>query len=161
MKQLALLGFVVIAGVGCSSDPAQVAGTYTVGVTNRDNGCNFANWTVGAMSSGVTVAITQSGSTATANVTGAIGTYFDFAFGTSMFTGPIDGDQLDLKLMGTRAQTSGNCTFTYDGEITATSSGDILTGRIDYTPATNGHTDCAAVTGCVTYQDFNGTRPPT
>jgi hypothetical protein len=161
MKQLALLGFVVIAGVGCSSDPAQVAGTYTVGVTNRDNGCNFGNWTVGAMSSGVTVAITQSGSTATANVTGAIGTYFDFAFGTSMFTGPVDDDQLDLKLMGTRAQTSGNCTFTYDGEITATANGDVLTGRIDYTPATNGHTDCAAVMGCVTYQDFNGTRPPT
>ncbi len=151
---------VLLVMVGCSSDPVPVAGTYTVNVTNRDNGCNFANWTVGGMTSAVSVAITQSGSTATADVTGAIGTYFDVAFGTSMFTGPVDGDQINLKLMGTRAQTTGNCTFTYDGEIAATSNGDILTGRINYTPATNGHSDCGTVEGCVSYQDFNGSRPP-
>ena len=145
---------------GCSTSDAQVAGTYTVNVTNRDNGCNFANWTVGNMTSGVSVAITQSGKAVTANVTGGVGVELDFAFGSSMFMGSVDGDSLDLKLMSTKAQTSGNCTFTYDGEIAASSSGDILTGRINYTPATNGHTECASIEGCITYQDFNGSRPP-
>jgi len=38
--------------------------------------------------------------------------------------------------------------------------GDTMTGRINYTPATNGNSDCAAVSGCLTYQEFNGSRPP-
>lgn len=145
---------------GCSTPDAQVAGTYTVNVTNRDNGCNFANWTVGNQTSGVSVAITQSGTSVTANVTGGVGVVLDFAFGSSMFMGSVDGDALDLKLLSNKPQTSGNCTFTYDGEIAATSSGDILTGRINYTPATNGHPECVSIEGCITYQDFNGSRPP-
>lgn len=156
MKRLVLLA--VLAS--CSSDPAQIGGTYTVGVTNRDNACNFPNWTVGAMTSGVSVDITQSGENATANVTGGTGVVLDFAFGSSAFTGTVSGDSIDLKLQGTRVQTTGNCTYTYDGEILGTATGDILTGRINYTPATNGHTDCASVDGCLTYQEFNGSRPP-
>jgi hypothetical protein len=157
------LGFVV-ALTACSSTPANVAGSYTVGVTNRTNGCNFANWTEGQMSSGIPITITQaetsSGTTASAKVTGVTGAYFDVVFGTSVFAGPVDGDHLDLKLMGTSAKTTGNCTYTYDGEILATASGDTLSGQIKYTPATNGHTDCATIEGCVTYQDFSGSRPP-
>ncbi len=161
MNQIALLGFVMAAAAACGSNaPAEVAGTFTVGVTNRTNGCHFANWTEGAMNSGILVSITQSGSTASANVTGATGTYFDVVFGTSVFAGSVDGDSLDLKLMGTNSQTTGNCTYTYDGEILATANGDTLTGKINYKPATNGHTDCVTIEGCVSYQDFTGSRPP-
>jgi len=160
MNRLVLLGFGITVAACGSDAPAGVAGTFTVGVTNRTNGCNFANWTVGTMNSGISVSITQAGSTASANITGATGTYFDVVFGTSVFAGSVDGDNLDLKLMGTHSQTSGNCTYTYDGEIVATANGDTLTGKINYTPATNGHTDCMAIEGCVTYQDFTGSRPP-
>ncbi|MEO6774367.1 MAG: hypothetical protein ABI467_15330 [Kofleriaceae bacterium] len=156
MKSLLVLGVLV----GCSNDPAPIAGDYTVGVTNRDNGCNFANWTVGNMTAGVDVKIAQSGASVTADVTGGVGAVLDVAFGASAFTGVIDGNQLDLTLEGTRVQQSGTCTYTYNGEILATANGDILTGRINYTPATNGNSDCAAVAGCLTYQEFNGSRPP-
>ncbi|CAN5627176.1 hypothetical protein BH11MYX1_BH11MYX1_16030 [soil metagenome] len=159
MNRFALLG-VLMSVPACSSDPASVAGNYTVGVTNRTNGCNFASWTEGAMNSGIPVAITQAGSTASANITGVTGGYFDLVFGTSVFTGTVDGDALDLKLMGTKPQTTGNCTYTYDGEIVGTATGDTLTGKINYTAATNNHTDCATIEGCVTYQDFSGSRPP-
>ena len=160
MKSLVVFALLATACPGCSSDPAQIAGDYTVGVTNRDNGCNFANWTAGGMTANVGVKIAQSGSSVTADVTGGVGAVLDFAFGASSFTGTIDGEDLDLKLEGTRVQQSGTCTFTYNGEILATASGDILMGRINYTPATNGNSDCAAVAGCLTYQDFNGSRPP-
>jgi hypothetical protein len=159
MKRLVLLALALGA---CGTDPVQLAGNYTVGVTNRDNGCNLANWTVGAMTSGVTVAITQNGSTATADLTGGVGALFDFAFGSSTFTGTVDGTMFTLDLQGTRPQTAGNCTYTYDGQIIGASNGDIITGRINYTAADNGHTDCTSMNihGCVTYQDYNGSRPP-
>src|SRR4051812_30719550 len=156
MKSLVVLGLLV----GCSGDPVDVEGTYTVGVTNRDNGCNFGNWTVGDMSSGITVQITQSAGAVNADVGGATGVILDLAFGSHTFSGSLDGNELDLTLPGTRAQTSGNCTYTYDGEILATTNGDLLTGRINYKPATNGHSECAAIAGCLTYQEFNGSRPP-
>jgi hypothetical protein len=160
MKSLAALGVLVAALGACSSDPAQIAGDYTVGVTNRDNGCNFPNWTVGAMTAGVDVKIAESGSSVTADVTGGTGAVLDFAFGSSAFTGTIDGNQMSLTLEGTRVQQTGTCTYTYNGQIIATANGDTMTGRINYTPATNGNSDCAAVSGCLTYQEFNGSRPP-
>ncbi len=157
MKRLVVIGLLA----ACSSDPVNVAGNYTVGVTSRDNGCNLGGWTVGQMTSGISVQITQTGGDATANVTG-FGAAFglDVLLGSHAFTGTVDGNSLDLKIMGTNAQQSGNCTFTYTGEIVATSNGDSLAGRINYTPATNGNSDCAAITGCVSFQEFNGSRPP-
>jgi len=160
MKSLVVLGLWVAATSACTSTPANIAGDYTVGVTNRDNGCNFPNWTVGGMTAGVDVKIAESGSNVTADVTGGTGAVLDFAFGSSAFTGPIDGNMLDLTLEGTRVQQTGTCTYTYNGEIIATANGDTMTGRINYTPATNGNSSCTAVAGCLTYQEFNGSRPP-
>jgi hypothetical protein len=160
MKSLIVLGVWVASAAGCASDPANIAGVYTVGVTNRDNGCNFANYTVGNMTPNVSVTIAQSGESVNADVTGGVGAVLDFAFGSSTFSGKIDGNQLNLTLEGTRVQQSGTCTFTYNGQILATANGDTMTGRINYTPATNGNSDCASVSGCLTYQEFNGSRPP-
>jgi hypothetical protein len=156
MKSLVVLGLLV----GCSGDPVDVEGTYTVGVTNRDNGCNFGNWTVGDMSSGITVQITDTSGAVSADVGGATGLVLDLAFGSHKFNGSLDGNELDLTLQGSRSQNSGNCTWTYNGEILATTNGDLLTGRINYKPATNSNSDCAAIEGCLTYQEFNGSRPP-
>jgi hypothetical protein len=143
--------------VGCGSDPADVAGNYTVAVTNRDNGCNFSNWTVGESAPGIPVVITQDGETATAEVTGPTGVVMQFWLGSNVYQGSVDGDELDLTLHGTRSMTTGDCAFFYNSEILATSDGDLLTGRINYRPQGNGSPDC---TECLTYQDFNGTRPP-
>lgn len=146
---------------GCSDDPVDAEGQYTIAVTNRTNGCNFANWTVGDSASNIQVNVTQQGGSAVADVMGGTKALLDFWLGDHSFSGSVDGDHLDLKLTGTKSQTTGNCTWTVDAILDAYLSGDILSGRINYTGNGNNNTDCAAVNGCVTFQDFNGTRPPT
>ena len=158
MKRLACLVVVVAAACG-SSSPANVAGDYSISGTNRTDGCGIG-WTVANTFTGVQVTITQQGSTASATVMGGGGFTLAVLLGTNSFTGSVDGNTLDLKATGTAAKQSGNCTYTYNSEIKASISGDALTGRIDYRAATNGNSDCAALTGCDSYQDINGTRPP-
>lgn len=155
MKRLILLALCV----GCSSSPANVAGDYTVAGTDRTNGCNFQNWMEGNTFN-ADVTITQNGSSATATVNGAAGLALDLLLGTHTFTGSVDGNAIKLTATGTRANTSGNCTYTYNSEIDATLTGDTLTGKINYRAATNNNSDCATIQGCTSYQDFNGTRPP-
>ncbi|HTL38320.1 MAG TPA: hypothetical protein VL326_34555 [Kofleriaceae bacterium] len=159
MKRLSFLALGVLVVAACSDDPVDVEGTYAVGLTNRDNGCNFQNWTVGAQTTGVEVVITQNGANAIAEVKGLAGGYLSFAFGSSTFSGSVDGDALDLSLSGTRPQTSGNCTYTYDGRIQATLSGNALNGSLTYASNGNDNTDCAAIV-CTSVQDFAGSRPP-
>jgi hypothetical protein len=158
MKRLLLVLPLVVAACG-GDDPVDAEGTFSVGLTKRENGCNFQNWTVGDMTSGVTVVITQNGTSAIAEVQGFAGGYLDIAFGSSTFSGNVDGDSLDLFLAGTRPQTSGNCTYTYDGRIRATLTGDALNGSLTYSSNGNDNTDCAAIV-CDSVQDFSGSRPP-
>lgn len=156
MKHLA---WFLLVAVGCGSD-ANVEGNWTMAVTSRDNGCNFANWVVGNQASGIPVQIGQEGSDVTATITGAVGGLVSLWIGSNVFTGKIDGDSLDLELYG-RAMQSGNCSFSYNAILTGDVNGDTMTGRIDYVGKTNNNPDCAAIEGCVSFQEFNGTRPPT
>jgi hypothetical protein len=150
----------VAAWSGCGgSDPADVTGTYGVGITNRANGCQFQNWEENAMTPGISVVVAQDDSTATADVQGGAGFVLDVAIGGHVFEGEVDGNHLDLAIMGTRANTQGNCTFTYDATLSANLVGDALMGTISYTAAHNNHSDCAAIE-CVSTQEFSGSRPP-
>jgi hypothetical protein len=142
----------------CASD-ADVAGDYTIAITNRDNGCGFANWTVGA-STTAAVTLTQSGGSVTASVSGVGAVVLDLVLGGHAYTGSVSGSAVSLTLVGSRSGTMGNCAFTYTSRIAASANGDSLSGSIDYQPVTNGNPDCAPITGCRTFQDFNGTRPP-
>jgi hypothetical protein len=139
---------------------ANVEGNYSIAVTNRDNGCNFQNWTVGQQASGIAVTINQEGSDVSATVEGATGALLNLTLGSNFYTGDVEGSSLLLELFGNRSQTMGNCAFTFNSIIDAEANGDALTGRIEYTAAGNGNPDCASIDGCVTFQDFNGTRPP-
>jgi hypothetical protein len=159
MKSLIFPVIGVLALAACGDDPVDAEGTYSVGLTNRENGCNFQNWTVGEMTSGVSVVITQNGASALAEVQGIAGGYLNFAFGSNTFSGTVDGDELDLALSGTRPQTSGNCTYTYDGRIQATLTGNALNGTLSYVSNGNDNTDCAAIV-CTSTQEFSGSRPP-
>jgi len=161
MKALAWT-LLVGLGAGCRDD-AEVAGTYSVAVTNRENACMFANWTVGETAANIPVVVTQRESDITLTITGVAGVLLVGLLGAdgNTYTGGVNGDELDVDSFGTRSQTSGNCTFTYNSRITGDLNGDALTGRIEYRAADNGNPDCAAISGCLTYQDFNGTRPPT
>jgi len=149
----------VMCAAACSSDNGNAAGDYTVSLTNRDNGCSIMNWTVGA-SSNATVTLTQSDASVTASVTGLGAVALELVVGGHVYTGKISGDTLDLNLFGTRSNSTGNCTYTYNSEIHAVLDGNVLTGQIDYHAATNNNPDCAAIKDCRSFQDFNGTRPP-
>ena len=149
----------VMCAAACSSDNGNAAGDYTVSLTNRDNGCSIMNWTIAA-SSNATVTLTQSDASVTASVTGLGAVALELVVGGHVYTGKISGDTLDLNLFGTRSNSTGNCTYTYNSEIHAVLDGNVLTGQIDYHTATNNNPDCAAIKDCRSFQDFNGTRPP-
>ncbi len=146
--------------LGCSTDPANVEGNYSMNITDRDNGCNFPNWTSGNSVPNIGVTITQQGSNVTATVNGLVGLFVAGSLGSSAYSGSIDGNELELEILGTKSMNMGNCTFTYNSRIVGTASGDAMEGRVEYRAAGNGNPDCATITGCLSYQDFNGTRPP-
>ncbi len=160
-RKLALLVSSLISILpACSDEPADLSGNYSANLTSRDNGCNLANWQPGAMVSQVPVVITQTGADASAEVGGLAGVALELALASRVFIGEVDGSSFRLKIIGTRPQTSGNCTFTYDATMTGSLSGDSLSGRVSYTTATNGNSDCAALRDCVSFQDFAASRPP-
>ncbi|HUH05205.1 MAG TPA: hypothetical protein VML75_24570 [Kofleriaceae bacterium] len=145
----------------CGSDPADVAGNYSIALTNGANGCDFENWDEGATAQNIDLTVTQDGENASATVGGLAGAYLEVVLGSRVYQGTVDGDHLHLQIFGTPSATEGNCTWTVNSTVRAELDGDVLTGTIDYTKATNGNPDCAAFEGCVTRQNFNGTRPPT
>jgi hypothetical protein len=158
MKRFGLIAFGVVCA--CSSNPTNVAGSYSVQLTNGSNGCMFANYTVGSDTMNVPVTITQNGSTATATVSGVAGDYLNLTLGSDSFTGNVDGSSLDLQLTGTRALSTGNCAYTYNATLMAELSDNSISGTVDYTADTNNGSDCGALVGCITTQNLAGSRPP-
>jgi hypothetical protein len=147
-----------LLGACSGSDPVDAEGTYSVGVTNREDQCAFG-WTVGQQTPGIEVVVTQNGANAIAEIKGGGGFAVFTVLNTATFSGSVDGDELDLFATGTKSFSKGNCTYTYDGHIAATLTGDALQGSISYVANTNTASDCAAVQ-CTSTQDFCGSRPP-
>src|SRR5215831_1933245 len=102
--------------IGCGSD-VNVAGTYTVAVTNGENGCNLQNWNVGNSASGIPLMITQNGSALTATVNGLTGTYLNLVLGSSAFTGTVSGNDINLRLVGTRTGNMASCAYTINADV--------------------------------------------
>lgn len=152
-----------LVAAGCGSD-ADVAGNYTVALTNGTNGCQLGNFNEGDSSSGVQIGITQEGSHLTLTVMGVAALYLGGLLGANgnVFTGDVDGDDISVTATGVKPNTTGNCTFTYNSHISGTLDGDVLRGKIEYRAADNGNSDCSQpqIHGCLTFQDYNGTRPP-
>jgi hypothetical protein len=161
MKALAWLLLGCAVATGCGTDPADVEGNYTIALTNRDNGCMFTNYTVGETAASIPVVATQDSANLTMTVNGVAAIYLNAVLGTNTYRGDVDGSDFRVEALGTVARTSGNCTYTINSVIDGSLSGDALTGRIEYRAADNGNPDCSPIHGCLTFQDFNGTRPPT
>jgi hypothetical protein len=148
---------------GCGDDdPANVAGSYTIAVTNGDNGCEFGNWNEGDTAQNIGLEMTQQGSSLDGEVTGFVATtYLDVVLGAHVFSGDVDGTSLELGIVGTTPFRKDNCDYTIDATLTATIDGDVLVGTIDYSAKTDGSDDCGTLDACHSVQSFNGTRPPT
>ncbi len=151
---------VLVVTGACGSDPVDAAGDYTISVTNRENGCEFDNWEVGNSASNIGLVITQDGDAVNGTITGATGTFLTLVLGSNVFQGSVDGNDVDMTIFGTRSTTEGNCTWSINASVDGSLDGDVLTGNLNYAAATNGNPDCASLEGCVSRQEFNGTRPP-
>ena len=134
-----------------------MAGNYTVSVTNGSNGCNIANFTPGAMASGITVQVTQSGSQVSANVMGFSGLALSLGVGSSTLVGQLSGSQATLSASANHVQ--GSCTYTTTATANITWNGNTMQGTISYTDAGNG-SSCGVVQQCTSEQSFAGSRPP-
>jgi hypothetical protein len=150
----------VLVGCGGSGNVANVAGDYSINVTNGANGCNYPNWMQGTMASNIAFTITQNGASVTGVLGGAVAIYFDGLLGGHTFTGGVEGSTVQMTLYGKTVAQSGNCTYTVNATVTGTSNGNFLAGTIDYTDQGNGNPDCAAIQGCKSTQSFTGSRPP-
>jgi hypothetical protein len=153
---LSLLGAFALAG--CA--PVNAAGNWSVNLTNGANGCSFANWTPGETTSALPVTITQSGSDVTAEVTGLSGGLVEAAFGGRRFVGNVSGDRIDARLTG-RGGIMGGCAYTLVGDLSASVSGDTMTGQVVWSYDANSSADCGAMATCESVQAMNGSRPPT
>jgi len=157
MKRLTfLVGLFAACGGGSDAD---FNGDYTLSISNRQNDCDLPAYTVGGTSmTALVIAQTDGVVTGTVGVGGA--GYLDLVIGAHVFMGSVDGDSVDMNIIGTRPQTRGNCTFTYDARFKASLDGDAINGRVEYTAKTNNNTDCSLFNDCVTLQELAGSRPP-
>src|SRR4051812_30674846 len=98
--RIVYVSFVALGLVaGCKSDPADVAGSYTLAVTNGKNDCGFVGYTIGDKAQGIAMTVKQSGSDVSADfaATGA-GVLLDLVLAAHVFNGTVDGNDLDLKI---------------------------------------------------------------
>jgi hypothetical protein len=149
-----------LACVACDDGYADVSGEYTLAITNGDNGCMFANWTVGAESTGIPLTITQTDDHVTAEIGGFAGAYVEVILGSRIFTGKVSGSDVSMRLVGTTMASQGTCDYSVDAIGDARLSGDALNGTITYTAVTDGSNECGSLSGCETRQSFSGARPP-
>lgn len=155
MRTLAPLLLLFACACGGTSD---LSGEYTVGLTNGVNGCDFENWTAGRQTSGVVFTVTQNDQEVTGQVGGAAGLYLGVIAGSNTFAGTIDGPDFEMRLVGVRSQTEGDCRYTVDVVATGRIEGDLISGELTYVPKTSG-TGCR-FENCQNVQAFAGARPP-
>jgi hypothetical protein len=117
----------LILFAACGGD-ADVAGNYTIAVTNTDNGCMFDTFTVGETNTAIPLVITQSESSLSAEIGGLAGAAFNVVFGSDMLSGEVDGEDVELRVFGTPSATEGGCTRTANATASGTIDGDFLSG---------------------------------
>ena len=166
LKARDLLIMTAVAAVGplaCGDDedppPADVEGDYSVNLTNGENTCPI-EWTEGETTTGVPVTLTQNGSDVTGEITGVAGAVVDAILGQGEFEGSVSGSAISLVREGTNELPAGACRFRIRAVLSATLSGDTLSGTLLYTPVTDGDSECAAIETCSATAQMNGARAP-
>src|SRR5690349_16693792 len=110
-------------GTGGPPPPADLAGDYTISVTDGDNGCNLANWMKGTSTKNIDFTVTQSEAHAVGLVGGLAGTYMDLVLGSHKFEGEVTGDAFSMTDYGTNQGTMNGCSYTINATIDGTIDG--------------------------------------
>jgi hypothetical protein len=138
---------------------SEVAGDYTVSLTNGANSCTtVTGWSEGAVNSGIHFTITQDGSKLTAEADGDAAVYFILLTGSNEFVGSIHGNAFVLTDYGPTVSMAGNCTYTVNAVVSGTVDGDTISGTVTYRPVIGSDPDCSPY-DCEAKQVYEGTRP--
>ncbi len=93
---------------------ADVSGTYTVTLTNGENGCAFSSWQPGATAT-ISLVITQTGNALAVTVSDLGGVSLSLLTGSGAYAGIVHGNDFSLEVYGTVVGTQMGCPFTWDG----------------------------------------------
>jgi hypothetical protein len=156
---------VAIALAACSGSggsgglPADISGQYSVSVANTDNGCNYANWTIGQTAQNIEFDINQSGADVSGDVRGLAGAYFAL-LGIGTLQGTVTGSSASLTAVGTNSIKQGQCSYFVRATVNVTLTGNTVNGTVTYTNETNKAADCGLLDTCSSHQSVAGSRPP-
>ena len=141
--------------------PADVAGDYTVRLTNVQNTCPSMaqGWTDGAVNEGVDFLIEQQCVALSAETMGDPALYFLLLLGANDFRGEVHGSHFVLTNHGTKEYTYDTCDYTIDATVEGDLDGDSITGTLTYTPVIKPSASCTGYE-CAAEQTFDGVRPP-
>jgi hypothetical protein len=142
-----------------SALPADLSGQYSLSVTNTDNGCNYATWTIGNTAQNVPFSVSQSGADVSGTVQGAAAAYFA-VLGIGTLQGTVNGSSASLTAVGTNAVKQGTCSFFVRATVDMTLTGNTINGTVTYSNETNNAPDCGALSTCGSHQSIAGSRPP-
>jgi hypothetical protein len=162
----------VLLAPGCLVDipeveNANLAGTWTLTIANRDNGCAFADWNAdGANTLTADLTITQEQANVRATVEGLVWVIFALGLGSPNLDGTVDGQDLDLSLKSqTEVMGPKTCVYTLQvravAKVVRKDGVQVLQdGRITYSPFTfkDANPDCQPLMGCENLQVFSGLR---
>jgi hypothetical protein len=142
-----------------STPPSDFSGTYSISVTNGDNGCNYANWVQGNSAQNISFDIAQSGSQASGTLKGLANFYFA-VLGIGTLQGTVNGANASLTAVGTTSLRQGNCAYFVRATANIQLTGNALNGTMTYSDQVNGSPDCGPLTTCESHQSVSGSRPP-
>jgi hypothetical protein len=155
-----LLLVAACSGSGGTVDtPADLAGAYTISVTNTDNGCSYDNWKVGQSAQNIQLDITQTHADVSASLRG-LGSIAFAVLGIGAMSGTVSGSSATVTAVGTNGVRRGQCAFFVRATASITLTGNTINGTVTYTNETNHHAECGVLETCSSQQTLAGNRPP-
>jgi hypothetical protein len=161
MNPRSLSGLAPLALLLAACAPPDVAGAFAGALTNRENGCMLAGFTPGAMSSGVTMTVTQSDAAVTVNVDGLARAALSLFLGsTEPMRGSTTAGGFLVRQAGQTPMNQMGCTFNTQVEANARLTGNALEGTVVYSFQVTDPNACGYRATCRSTQDFSFVRPP-
>lgn len=146
---------------GGTDEPVNFNGTYTTTITNKANGCEFANWMVGNKTQNVEVVMATDATDAKSvvvTVQGFAGGFLELFVGSRIFISNTNGNEISGLLLG-RESTDAGCMQQSRIRINGKLNGDALDGTLTYGFVVKNPETCGIKASCATQQTIVGSRP--
>jgi hypothetical protein len=150
-------------GTACGDDeefvrPTDVAGLYDLTLRNGSNGCGFQNWEQGATATNINLRIEQNGTELTGQLEGLGGGLVALLIGTAQFAGTESRGDVTLQAYSGYVQQQGTCTYNLLVTLHGSLDGNVMSGTVDYSWATNDSPECTGLEDCLSQQTFDAVR---